>query len=357
MGRILGLGITDYPYLSQSDSVMSLSLQQALQSTRITAEAKDPTNWPAPMRDAWLADRGVRAAQQTRAEQVEQLRRVRRALEGFAPDYVLVIAKDHSESLGRTCIPQFWLQAHEQVTVRPYGVVGDPDNVFGADPELQVVISGHRPGASRLVNDLQVAGFDPAYSLESAHPNGLAHTFAGALVHLDWDRRAFDIPLVPLAIDPFGPRERGVDGMSPLRPGGPRPIMAARAFELGRSIAHSVAKQPYDVAVVAAAGWSHANNTSWERSWLYPDHDADRALFRQLEANAFAEWRHMTHDEMERAGQWELLCWIVLTGAMDAMGARVTHAHLICNYLFNSNWVTAVFDAPSPFHDRTTSRS
>lgn len=345
MGRLLGLGITDYPYLSQSDKVMSLSFQQALKSPNISPDAKNPATWPAEMRRQWEADEGEQAARDARSAQSAQLSMIQQALQTFGPDYVLVISKDHGETLGTSCVPQYWFQAHEEVTVRPYGIVNDPDNFFREDPNKTVTVRGHRNAAFGLVNGLNEHGFDPAYSLDSRHPNGLGHTVVGALVHLDWAKREFEVPLVPLAIDPFGPRERAVDGMSPMRASDPKPLTAERAFNLGAALAQTILTQPYDVAVVAAAGWSHANNTSRERSWLYPDIDADLVLYEQLKENRFENWRRMTHAQMEKAGQWELLCWIVLAGAMHHAGAHVTHTDFQGNWLFNSNWVNAIFEA------------
>ena len=48
-------------------------------------------------------------------------------------------------------------------------------------------------------------------------------------------------------------------------------------------------------------------------------------------------------DELEEFGQWEMLCWIALAGAMTEIGAEVRHSDFQEGWIFNSNWVNTIF--------------
>ena len=190
MAELLGLGTTDQPYMRVSDEMLSSPLKTALKSERIPAELKDRASWPAPMRAEWGSDEGGAAGRAARIRQVEQFRRVGGALEEFRPDFVIIWCKDARESLKDYAVPPYWIQAHHQVEYKPYTSLGCKENVFDEDPDKVVTVRGHPAGAKHLVKGLAEAGFDPTYSLQPLHQNGLAHTFAGVVVHLDWDRRA-----------------------------------------------------------------------------------------------------------------------------------------------------------------------
>jgi hypothetical protein len=343
MAELLGLGTTDQPYMRMADALLSNPLKGALRSERIRPELKDPANWPAPMREAWGNDEGVAAGAAARPRQVEQFRKLRAALDDFRPDFILIWSKDARESLKDFAVPQYWIQAHESVQFKPYTSLGRKENVFGEDADQLVTLQGHPAGARHLVKGLAEAGFDPTYSLEPMHPNGLAHTFSGVVVHLDWDKRQFATPVVPVSVDPFGARQRGQDGMAPLTADTVLPISPARAFALGRATARALRASPWRVALVAAVGWSHANNTSWERSWVHPDVDADRRRYDEWANNNFTDWDSFTYEELEEHGQWELLCWIALAGAMTEIGAKVQYSDFQPGWIFNSNWVNTVF--------------
>lgn len=343
MAEILGIGTTDQPYMRISDEMLSNPMKGALKSERIPAEKKDPASWPAPMREQWGTDEGAKAGREARTRQVDHFRKLTAALDDFKPDFILIWSKDGRESLKDFAIPRYWIQAHESVDYKPYTSLGRKENVFGEDGDKVVTLPGHQAGAKYLVNGLVDAGFDPTYSLQAMHPNGLAHTFTGVTVHLDWDQRRLSTPIVPVSVDPFGPRARGQDGMSPVVPTDPRPISPRRAFELGRATARVLRASPWRVALVAGTGWSHANNTSWERHWLHPDMEADRRRFEEWRNNGFSNWGdNFTYEELEEFGEWELLCWIMLAGAMTEIGAKVQYSDFQEGWIFNSNWVNTI---------------
>jgi hypothetical protein len=330
-----------------ADPGMTGPLQGNLGGTHLRAEMKDPANWPAPMRAEWGNDQGLAVAQKARQRQIEQFHKLRAELDAFRSDFILIVSKDSGESLRNFAIPQYWIQAHEKADVKivsgPGGRVAGQTFFPGENVERVFTVKGHPEGAKHLVRGLQQTGFDPTYSLEPMHPAGFAHTFCGVTCHLDWEKREFATPVVPISLDPFGPRQRGADGCSPIKPGDPLPISAPRAFALGQTIARILRPSPWRVALVAGVGWSHANNTSWERSWVHPDIPGDQRRYDELKENKFTAWHNFTNEEFEEHGQWELLCWIVLAGAMTEVGARVKWSDFQANWLFNSNWVNCAF--------------
>ena len=131
--------------------------------------------------------------------------------------------------------------------------------------------------------------------------------------------------------------------MSPLQPDHLYPIPADKAFALGAATARILRDSPWRVALVAATGWSHTQNTSWERGWVHPHMEGDRKRYDEWANNRFDTWHNFTYEEFEEFGQWEHLCWIALAGAMTELGARVEFCDYQENWCFNSNWVNTIF--------------
>jgi hypothetical protein len=318
-----------------------------LNGKHLKEEMKDPKNWPAAMQAEWGDDEGLATGQKARAHQIEQFEKLRGELDAFKPDFVLAWSKDSRESLKNFSVPQYWIGAHDSITAKVFQGPGGRESgetFFGQDFDREVDLPGHPEGAGHLIRGLQDAGFDPTYSTEALHPTGLAHTFCGVVTHLDWGRWEFKTPFVPFPIDPFGLRQRGPDGCEPLTGKTLPPISSQRAFDLGRNTARILKASPYRVALVAGVGWSHANNTSWEKNWVHPDIEADKRRYDEFAANKFDTWNKFTPEEFEEHGQWELLCWIALAGAMTELGAKINWSDFEAHYIFNSTWVNCAFN-------------
>ena len=52
-------------------------------------------------------------------------------------------------------------------------------------------------------------------------------------------------------------------------------------------------------------------------------------LWEELVAGLKRDRPDFTYDELEEYGQWEMLCWIALAGAMTEIGAKVRHSDLL----------------------------
>jgi hypothetical protein len=351
MAEILGLTVSDFPFLRMKPRNMPWVLNTNLGlGWKDKPQLRDPRNWPEPMQREWgnAQDQGRTSGKAAQSHQLAQFRRLHDALESFSPDLILLLYRDSAETFSGQERPQFWISAHESVRTKPYILWGFMrDNYFEEDPERIDLLKGHREAALYLVRGLEGARLNPRIVTEPLHPNGLGHNAIAAAVHLDWERRRFVTPIVPLGIDPFRfGRDRDNEGLSPWDPNRPDPpLTAAEAFALGGHIARIMRASPWRVALVAGADWSHANDTARTNARIHPAVDADRARFEQWRTNRFDRWgENFGFEEMEAHAQWELLVTIVLAGAMATLGARPSYADFSPTWVCNDNFVTTIFE-------------
>src|SRR5262245_37103100 len=98
MGEILGLGVTHYPALIGKDENMARTLERIRQDPGLPAQYREPAGWPAPMREQYGTDRGLASARKHREALVAGFRNARRALDEFAPDFVVIWGDDQYEN-------------------------------------------------------------------------------------------------------------------------------------------------------------------------------------------------------------------------------------------------------------------
>jgi hypothetical protein len=72
---------------------------------------------------------------------------------------------------------------------------------------------------------------------------------------------------------------------------------------------------------------------------------ADRARFEELRDGRLSLWKELRTAELEQAGQQEMLNWVCLAGAMDALERRPVWTELVETYVLAANKVFAVFEA------------
>jgi hypothetical protein len=220
---------------------------------------KDPSNWPPQMREEWGDDRGAAVGKAAQAHQIEQFRKLRGALDEFRPDFMVFIYRDIAEAFKNFAKPPYWIHAHDQLDVKLFQIHGNRENYWEEDPDRVDTIYGHPEAAAYLTRKLQDAGLNPLCCPESMAPLGLGHNALAGVVHLDWDRREFKTPFIPIGVDPFGFfRTRNNEGLSPWNRDLPRPLLPKEAFNLGREIARAFRPSPWRVALVGVTAWSHA---------------------------------------------------------------------------------------------------
>src|SRR5262245_66503827 len=118
MGAILGLGVTHYPPLAGQDEHMARILAGILQDPDLPAEVRRPEGWPEPRRREWAADQGLAAAHRHRDALVAGFRKVRRQLDDFGPDLVVIWGDDQYENFKEDVIPPFCVLAYESIEHR-----------------------------------------------------------------------------------------------------------------------------------------------------------------------------------------------------------------------------------------------
>jgi hypothetical protein len=351
MAELLGIGLTHYPGPIARDEHMAGLLRRTLQSSSTAPELRDVASWPQAMQDEWGDDEGTRAAGEHRARLVNAFRRLRKEIEDFAPDFILIWGDDQYENFREDIIPPFCVYIVDEVDCTPFRATEkwslSKDNYWGDPPDTVFKVRGHENGAKYLTRGLSEAGFDIPYAYRTRHEKGLAHSFTQTMLFLDYDRTGLDIPVVPFHVNCYGSdviRSRGGaahldDPHSQPDPPGPTP---EHCFNVGRATARLLAASPWRVAVIGSSSWSHAFLTAKNR-YLYPDFDSDRARYDELRTGRFSEWDQLQLPEMEQAGQHELLNWVCLAGAMTELNASVEIIDYVETYVFNSDKCFAVF--------------
>jgi len=347
LAEILGLGITHYPGLTPR-AARPTSLLRLLQDPGLPEPLRTPQGWPEVMRREWGNDQGAAFAAQHRTVVADEIRRARTVLDEFKPDFVVIWGDDQYENFREDVVPGFCVLAYDEMELKPWAKPGIPANFWGEAEDTTFRVRGHREGAKHLASSLIEQDFDVAYAYKPLHQT-LGHAFSNSVLYLDWDRRGFDVPVVPFSVNCYGRRLIPLKGYMELlanpvseRDFDPPSPSPSRCFDLGAACARALADSPWRVALIASSSWSHAFLTR-KHHYLYPDTPADRVLYEALRAGDFAAWRGTSLAQVEDAGQQELLNWFCLVGAMAELGRRPDYSVFIETCIMNSNKVIATF--------------
>jgi hypothetical protein len=345
MGEILGLGISHWPRFGQRDDMLAYWLKRTLEDPDIPPEKKDPKTWPARMQEEWGTDQGLANAPEHRAKMLSGLRTVRKALDDFKPDAVLVWGDDQYENFREDIIPPFCVLAYKEDTVtKPWGAT---PNHWGESNETAFHVKSAPEIGKHLVSGLLGESFDVAYAYKPLHYPGLPHAFINAVLYLDYDRKGFPYPMIPFQVNCYGRDVISHHGIGypfaqanvELDPPAPSPT---RCFDLGRAVARVLAKSPWRIAVVASSSWSHA--FLCDKTWhLWPDVAADKRFYDAMLKGEWDVWRNTPLAEIEASGQHELLNWFCLMGAMRELDYSVKWSEFVETYVYNSDKVAAIF--------------
>ena len=166
------------------------------------------------------------------------------------------------------------------------------------------------------------------------------------MLYLDYDRRGFPYPVVPVQINCYGRAVVSYKGFaSPwaergrqLDPPSPTP---RRCMRFGASIARILRASPWRVAIVASSSWSHAFLVD-KTYRIQPDVAADRRLYDALVAGDYAVWENTSLAQLEEAAQQEVLNWFALVGAMQELGLKLSYSEFVETWVFNSSKVAAI---------------
>jgi hypothetical protein len=346
MAEILLMGMTHYPPLASTDEHMADLLRMTLADPGISKDAADPQSWPEAMQAEWGDDGAVAAAGRHRAELLDGVKGVREALEAFDPDAILVWGDDQYENFREGVIPPFAILAFGDLEAHPWRTFPWP-NVWGEEPGTGFRVRG-RPDIGRwLTTKLLEDEFDVAYAYQPLNHPSLAHAFLNTQLFLDYDRSGFWWPLVCMPINCYGRRVIAARGFCrpfgeqlDLDPPSPTP---RRLMSLGGAVARHLHESPWRVAIVASSSWSHAFlcDDLWR---IHPDIKADLVLYDALLRGDFDGWERTSTEDIEAAGQQELLNWFALAGAARELSLGAPGwSTFVQTYCFNSNKVFATW--------------
>lgn len=349
MADVLGVGLTHFPPLSAKDDRMTAAFTRMINHPSTPEAAKRPSALPAELVAELGDDGGLTSAAGHRERLRRNLGRVRRRVDEFSPDLVLIWGDDQYENFKEGIIPPFCVLAYDEFVHQPWKNFHLGDNVWGEGADTELRVAGHNKAGRYLAGGLIEAGFDIAYSYRPNEYAGLSHAFTNTVLYLDYDRKGFSYPILPVSVNCYGrlvisARGLFVDPGNPpsgdrLDPPSPSP---ARCFDLGRATARVLTGSPWRVALVASASWSHGFLAARNR-YLYPDVPADRRLFDALKAGDYDTWRSYPLDAIEASGQQEMLNWFCLLGAMAELDQKPQWAELVETYIFNSDKAFVLF--------------
>lgn len=96
---MLGLGMTHFPPLTGRDEDMGWILKRALQDPALPEQYRQPSGWPAAMRQEYGDDEGKTAVARHREFLVTQFRQARQILDDFRPDCIVLWGDDQAGAL------------------------------------------------------------------------------------------------------------------------------------------------------------------------------------------------------------------------------------------------------------------
>jgi len=325
--------------LALPDDKMSSLHKLMLRNPDLDPALKDPANWSDEAKAEWGNDEGTTAAGTHRLELVKWMDRIRAELDEFNPDLIVMWGDDQYENFREDVIPPYCVNAHEQFTITV-----PRDNVWNETEADHYDLPGNVAAGKYLVSKLIEEGFDAAYSYRPLH-HPLGHAFTNAIHYLNYDRRGFHYPILPISVNCYGRQvilQRGglPDFTKDLRPEDfdPPAPTPKRLFDLGGAVARVMAASSYRVALLASSGWSHAF-LNVNSQYFSPDIEADLALYQALCEGRYDYWREYPAKEIEARGQQEVLNWMCLAGALKELERVPKTTGFVRTHIFNSSKV------------------
>jgi hypothetical protein len=353
MGQILGLGITHYPNLATQLN-MSWRFQKCIDDPTLPERFRSAAKWDPTAREQWGEDQGRAHSDRHRHDLIDEFRKIRREIDAFEPDFVLIWGDDQYENFREDCVPAFSVLAYDSIEFQPWKGFRRGRNAWNEPDDKTFGVKGHRAAGKYLASALLKQGIDVAYAYRPLHHH-LGHAFANSILFLDYERRGFPYPVVPFAVNAYGrlliaargsPRRASEsEGQVPTSesdfdPPAPQPW---RCMEVGAAIARALKASPWRVAIVASSSWSHAFLVA-KNELVFPDVAADKRYYEALRNGDIELWRKTTLEEVEDRGHHELLNWFCLLGAMQELGrTKPDYSTFLESWITNSDKVFAAF--------------
>lgn len=301
MAEILGIGCTHRPVMLYPDERWTQATEDALNDPAMPEEWKDPVKWPEGMRKELGNDFGTAEATRHRAIHKRQFAEARQAIDDFKPDVIIMWGDDQHENFREDLIPPFAVMAYEDQDLKPWKDRRSPPGVpnsynpWGEPEDFTYRVRGQREIGKYLTKGLIQDGFDMPYAYRPLH-HPFPHSFRYTVLLLDDARTGFDYPIIPFHVNCYGSR-----------------------------VSHSFLTEKH--------------------YQLWPDVEADERLYTALQEGDYDTWRRTTTAEIEDAGQFEILNWFCLMGAMEELGRKPDHSEYVRTYAFAAESVFAHYHA------------
>ncbi len=152
MADILGLGVTHSPLLLGTDERMAFILERVMRGPRLPDHLREPSAWPAPMRQEWEDHRAV-GPRRTRQRSIDGFRAARAALDAFNPDFIVIFGDDQYENFREDGVAAFGNLRAQRVESRPFIRSGAP-NAWSEPADTVIKTKGHPAGGRFLAKSL-----------------------------------------------------------------------------------------------------------------------------------------------------------------------------------------------------------
>ena len=113
MAEILGLGCTHWPTLCLPNERLTDVFNRVLDAPNVDPARKDPVNWPSELLAELGNDNGLAAAQRCGERFGNDFRAMRKILDDFNPDFVLVWGDDQYENFKEDIVPPFCILGYD----------------------------------------------------------------------------------------------------------------------------------------------------------------------------------------------------------------------------------------------------
>ena len=227
---------------------------------------------------------------------------LKKQLEAFKPDVLLVVGDDQAEVFTEANMPTYCLftcaEVHGSINI---GLIGEPEE------ENHITLRCDSELALHLLDALNNMGFDVSESKElkpvGRPKRGLGHAFTRPVVKVT---PQLNVPVIPLHVNCY---------FAPMP-------SARQCYELGRAIAHALKDRPERVAIMASGGLSHDPRGS-RAGWI--DTSLDRWVLEQLRSGNVEALCHLFEFDSDtlRSGTGEIRSWIVIGGACSEARATI----------------------------------
>ena len=226
---------------------------------------------------------------------MEAIEQLRRKLEAWKPDALVMVADDQDENIVDNANPPFTIFIGESCEASTsLGYFNEPKS------ENRTKYTVDQALAQAVLENLMEAGFDPAYSKALPYEGGLGHAFARVLKFLT---PAADVPVVPIMVNTYFP---------------PAPS-SGRCVAFGKALAAAIRQVPGGsrVAVIGSGGLSHT----------LIDEALDDGVLKAIKTNDLGHLGSLPAKSLV-AGTSEIRNWIVTAAAADRPATVVEYVPL-----------------------------